>query len=44
MKKWRIYVEGEWREFWARTGDDCYLAIRSESKYCVVGYQLDSKE
>lgn len=44
MKRWALYFDHpdgsrECREFWAETGDDCYHAIRLESRGCVAGYQ-----
>lgn len=40
MKRWVLFLDSEAREFWAASGDDCYIAIRSESRSCVAGYQL----
>lgn len=39
MKKWFIYIGDEKREFWAKSGDDCYRSIRLESLKCVAGFQ-----
>lgn len=39
MKKWWIYIGQDKREFWAESGEDCYLAIRQENKSQTVGFQ-----
>jgi hypothetical protein len=44
MTRWILifaYPDRPWerREFWAAGGDDCFLAIRSETSECVAGYQ-----
>lgn len=46
MREWLLIIETwngtkyirEIRPFCAKTGDDCYRAIRVESKQCVAGY------
>jgi hypothetical protein len=48
MRQWLLIIDTwtgsgfnrEIRIFYAKTGDDCFLAIRSESLRCVAGYQL----